>query len=217
MVIVYSCTRGGSDASTGQPGATGTPSPNANGTPTPQSTASVLTPQTNPPGQDQSFAPAPDGGSANLPAPQDSLFPTVGADGVVVGAGGCAQGAITIAGVTSKDKAPRGTELRFQLKVKNSSNAPCTLDVGSKEQELYLKKGAETVWSSDICSDPGVSNMRTFAAGEETIIGTAVWNGKDSSKCDGGWPAGVAPEPGAYQLFGRLSQQITNAIVVTLE
>ncbi|WP_198153977.1 hypothetical protein [Catenuloplanes japonicus] len=216
MVIVYSCANRGGDGSPNGQAATGSPTPGADGTPTPQSTATVLTPQTNPPGQDKSFEPAPEGGSANLPASETSLFPTAGADGIVVGGGGCAQGAISITGVTDKTKTQRGTELRFQLKVKNSSTASCTVDVGSKEQEMYLKKGAETVWSSDICSDPGVSNMRTFAAGEETIIGTAVWNGKDSSKCDGGWPAGVAPEAGSYQFFGRLSRQITTAITIEL-
>jgi hypothetical protein len=217
MVIVYSCVgRDGNGAPNAQPGATGTPAPGTGTPASPQVTGTVLTPQTNPPGQDQSFAPAPEGGSANLPGAAESLFPTAGADGIVVGNGGCAQGAITISGVTDKTTTQRGTELRFQLKMKNSSNAPCTVDVGSKEQEMYLKKGAETVWSSDICSDPGVSNMRTFAAGEETIIGTAVWNGKDSSKCAGGWPAGVAPEPGSYQFFGRLSRQITTPIAISL-
>ncbi|MDP9798210.1 hypothetical protein J2S43_006722 [Catenuloplanes nepalensis] len=216
MVIVYSCTRGGgTDTPTGQ--GTGTPSPNADATPTSTASPAVLTPRTDPPGQSQSFNPAPEGGSAGLPQPEDSLFPTAGADGIVVGGnGGCAQGAITISAATDRASVARGAGLQFELKIKNGSGQACTLDVGSREQEMYLKRGAETIWSSDTCADPGVSDMRTFAPGEETTIGTAGWNGKSSAKCSNGSAAGDAPTAGTYQLFGRLSQQTTNPITITL-
>ncbi|MDR7280322.1 hypothetical protein [Catenuloplanes atrovinosus] len=215
MVIAYSCTRGGgTDTPTGQGAGTG--SPNADSTPAPTASASVLTPRTDPPGQDQTFAPAPEGGSAGRPQPEDSLFPTAGADGIVVGGSGCAQGAITITAASDKPSAARGAGLQFQLSIKNSSTQSCTVDVGSREQEIYLKRGAETVWSSDTCADPGASDMRTFAPGEQTTIGTVNWNGKSSAKCSDGSPAGDAPAAGTYQLFGRLSQQTTNGVTITL-
>ena len=60
-----------------------------------------------------------------------------------------------------------GGPVVFTIKIKNVSARTCVRDVGADVQELLLKDGATTIWSSDDCSPNHGQDLKEFTAGLE--------------------------------------------------
>jgi hypothetical protein len=126
----------------------------------------------------------------------------------------CTDAEIQLTAVADQAAAKRGATLRLSLKVKNISARPCSRDVGSDPQELYLLQGTAKVWSSDACSPLHAANVQTLPVGEEQAF-FVPWKGKSNTAgCDETkWKA---PPAGKYQLFGRLATKLSEPFVLTL-
>jgi hypothetical protein len=205
IVLLYSCT--GSDPDTK---ATGDAQPSAGATSSaasPEPTGSVLTPQTGAP-------PSGDAGSVDPSGePTVTNGPVPGAP--VVDDGTCTDAEITVTPVARPASAVRGATVDLQLKIKNRSERTCSRDVGADVQELFIKSGAEKIWSSDTCGTGKGSDVQSFTPGFERSYQVG-WNGKASSRCANGVAAGEVPPAGTYQVFARVGSKLSEPVKLTL-
>jgi len=199
--IVQSCS--GGDASSVGNGKTGQTSAPAAG---PKSSATILRPHSDPPEQQATqdtepppTNPAPRTGDA-APPPDD---------------GSCADAEMLITPVPEVTTVERGAMVAIRLRIKNTGKRTCNRDVGADQQELYIKKGAAKVWSSDTCGNVKGSDVQPFTPNFEREY-RVDWNGKDVSKCADNLANGPVPAAGDYQVFGRLATKTSNPVKLTL-
>ncbi|MCF0095364.1 hypothetical protein AB0B39_19310 [Micromonospora sp. NPDC049114] len=218
IVLLYSCT--GSSRSGDKPNA------GAGSTSTPTSTASpgpggpLLSPQT---GAPSASAPAesnaPDGSAGpntTDPSPETtSNDPPPGAAGSVDD-GTCTDAEISVTSVARPTSVQRGAVVDLQLKIKNTSQRTCSRNVGADLQEIFIKAGAEKVWSSDTCGKVQGSDVQSFTPGFERSYQVG-WNGRDTTRCDGaGLAAGPFPPAGTYQVFARVGTKYSAPVKITI-
>ncbi|WP_341717932.1 hypothetical protein QQG74_29665 [Micromonospora sp. FIMYZ51] len=227
VVLVYSCNgpRSGNDA-TGN----GQPDPGvSSGTPEPS--GSVLTPQTGtPPSGDAGAGPdggtSPDGGtgpdgatgSGATPSTGLTTEPNAGNEAParpVVDDGACTDAELSVTAVALPAQVVRGAAVDLHLKVRNRSERTCSRDVGATAQELYIKSGAEVIWSSDTCGTAAGSDVQSFTSGFERSY-RVDWNGKDSSRCVDGVANGPTPPAGTYEVFARVGTKRSQPVKLVL-
>lgn len=197
LVIVYSC--GGSDRPSANPQA-------ANPLGSPQRPAPTVTGLSA-----QSGEPPP----SDRPYPSGSPSATAGSPPAGQGAGDCTDQEINLAAVPARQSAAAGASVEIALQVKNISGRTCTRDLGSLQQELYLKLGAEKIWSSDTCSTGRDSDVKSLAPNivHEYRI---EWNGRESTRCSGGVASGPQPAAGSYLVFARLGTKLSEPAPLSL-
>ncbi|MEU6022437.1 hypothetical protein ACGFIK_18375 [Micromonospora sp. NPDC048871] len=209
IVLLYSCNgpRGGKDA-TGQ----GQPDPGVSGTPEP--TGSVLTPQTGspPPSGDAGAGPASPSGT---PSPDTSLTNDPPAVAPVADEGTCTDTELAVTAQAVPNRVVRGAAVDLHLKVRNRADRTCNRDVGATAQEIYIKSGADVVWSSDTCGTAAGSDVQSFTPGFERAYQVG-WNGKDSSRCANGLASGDTPPAGTYQVFARVGTKLSQPAKLVL-
>ena len=189
-------------------------------------------PEGSEPEEEPSFSDALPGGGPSLPAPEDLQSPaapngapgtnpsqpaTTGNNANVTAPNGqaCSDQEISVTPLPATNSVKRGATLLIRLKIKNISARTCTRDLGAGAQELYLDQGARKYWSSDTCSADRSSNAQRLQPGAEFEY-TVTWNGRQSSKCTSGLPAGPAPPPGQYELRGRLGTKISEPVALAI-
>ncbi|TDB70318.1 hypothetical protein [Micromonospora sp. KC723] len=214
IVVLYSCN--GSEDAAKTPGANSTPSSPAGA---PSATGASPTPDSAFP----SAGPDSPGGPGTSGAPVDPPVAPVGGTGTGSGTGTgtgtdegtCTDTEITVTPVASPSVVQPGALVDLQLRVKNTSQRTCSRDVGADRQELFIKSGAETVWSSDTCGTGKGSDVQSFTPGFERMY-QLTWNGRDATKCAGGVAAGPTPPPGAYQVFARVGTKLSEPVKLTI-
>jgi hypothetical protein len=200
VIAIYTSCSGSGSAERKRTAAGQSPTPAASGV-EPEPSETLLTPETGAPA-------APEDPSPELtdeaPPPQ-----------APAAEGPCTDEEITISPVPAKTAITRKTPVDIRLKIQNSGSRSCSRDVGADLQELRIVKGAETIWSSDHCGPSRGSDVRPFGPGgtREYMV---TWNGKSSTRCSGGVPAGVVPAAGQYQLLARLGTKHSTPVVLTL-
>ncbi|MFC0098198.1 hypothetical protein ACFFKH_11730 [Micromonospora marina] len=224
IVLLYSCTV--SDRNTGAPGTD--PSPTGSAGPDPSD--SVLTPQSGSP----SPTPGDSGdGGANTGGGNTGGGNTGGGDdgggannGGGTGNGGatgqpvsddgtCTDSELLVTPVAVPQTAQRGAVVTLRLKVKNVSTRTCSRDVGADLQELYIKAGAEKIWSSDTCGTGTGSDPQSFTPNFERSYELG-WNGKRDNKCASGLANGEFAAIGEYQVFARVGTKISEPVKLTI-
>ncbi|MFU8854482.1 hypothetical protein ACNAW0_26400 [Micromonospora sp. SL1-18] len=219
IVLLYSC-------NPPKPRNTGASGTDPSGTPSaaaaPQPTGSVLTPTSGSP------SPTPgdsgdgsDGGQGTPDGGQGA--PTGGGSGSGSGTndapaaddGTCTDSEILLTPVALPATAQRGTVVTLRFKIKNVSDRTCSRDVGSGPQELYIKAGAEKVWSSDTCGTARDSDVQSFTPNFERSYELG-WNGRYSNRCAGGLAAGDFVPGGTYQVLARLDTKISKPVQLTI-
>ena len=121
------------------------------------------------------------------------------------------------ASVAETTRSDTGTVV-FAIKIKNVSSRTCVRDVGADVQELLLKDGTTTIWSSDDCSANHGQDLREFTAGFE-ISYSRLWTGYHSRGgnntvvCD----LTLVPDAKVYQLFARLDQKLSAPFALTIK
>lgn len=189
IVVVYSCSNSQSGAASK---ATKSPGPGSTGNSDPTPGDGLLTPET---GTEPPAAPPV---TAAAPAPP----PMTGA---------CSDDEMKVTPVPSQSSAQRGVTITIRLKIKNIGSRTCNRDVGADLQELFIKQGAQKIWSSDTCGTAKGSDPRPFTPGFERAYEVA-WNGKDATKCADGTANGPVPPAGDYQILGRLGTKLSEPV-----
>ena len=227
IVLLYSCT--GTDRNTGAPGTDPSPSGSAGAQPDPS--GSVLTPQSGNPsptpgeagggganngGGNTGGDATGDGGNTGGGANNGGGTGNSGATGQPVSDDGtCTDSELLVTPVAVPATAQRGTVVTLRLKVKNVSNRTCSRDVGADLQELYVKSGAEKIWSSDTCGTGKGSDVQSFTPNFERSYELG-WNGKLDNKCANGLANGDFAAIGAYQVFARVGTKISEPVKLTV-
>lgn len=215
MVVVYSCGEPAGDRNAGTTGdpdldvtptatATALPDPSSSATPQPGATDAVGAPIEGAPGgvPGQPAGPA-QTGSAQVPQPP------------ATGAQLCTDEEIEVTPVLTSASVGKGKAVALRIQIKNVSDRGCSRDVGADEQEIYIKAGADKIWSSDSCTDSTGSFLRAFGPGEG-VEGQANWNGKRDNRCAAGQSAGDTPKPGKYQVYGRVGSKHSEPVELTI-
>ena len=171
----------------------------------------MLTPQTGEPPASGSAAP-----EATQPTPEiTSNNPPPNAGGSSDD-GTCTDAEISVTSVVRSTSVQRGTVVDLQLKIKNTSDRTCSRNVGADLQEIFIKSGAEKVWSSDTCGKAQGSDVQSFTPGFERSYQVG-WNGRDTTRCDGnGLAAGPFPQAGTYQVFARVGTKLSAPVKLTI-
>ncbi|WP_446217264.1 hypothetical protein [Micromonospora sp. IBHARD004] len=211
IVLLYSC---GSERNTGATPASTSSAAGAAPSVGPEPSGPVLTPQS----ADPSAAPGDSGGgsdggpagggTATTDAPAAPAAP-------VADDGTCTDAEILVTPVAQPATARQGTVVNLQLKIKNKSQRTCSRDVGADLQELFIKSGAEKVWSSDTCGTGKGSDVQSFTPGFERLYELG-WNGRDTSRCNAGLAAGPYAPAGTYQLFARVGTKLSEPVKLTV-
>ena len=212
IVLLYSCN--GPEPNTGAtPRSTSSPAvtvPSA----TPEPSGSVLTPRSGDPS-----APPDDSGGGSEGGPVGAGTATTDVPAApanpVVDDGTCTDSEILVTAVAQPATAQRGTVVNLQLKIKNKSQRTCSRDVGADLQELFIKSGAEKVWSSDTCGTGKGSDVQSFTPGFERLYELG-WNGRDTSRCNAGLAAGPYAPIGTYQVFARVGTKLSQPVKLTI-
>jgi hypothetical protein len=215
IVLFVSCSGGGKDPDRGK-GASA------------QFSAPAQTSST--PDDEPSFSDAQPGGGPSLPDPDDLTSPgtgtgtgtsaglgTVGQNGDInvtaPADGSCSDAEVSVTPVPAATTVKRGTPLEIRLKIKNIGTRTCNRDVGAGAQELYIDLGAQKIWSSDTCSNANQADVKQMSPGAEREY-LVTWNGRMTTKCSGGLAIGPAPNPGQYEVRGRLASKISNPVTL---
>ncbi|MEW2327646.1 hypothetical protein AB0880_07480 [Micromonospora chersina] len=219
IVLLYSCTS--PNRNTG--GSAGGVSPSNTAAPGP--TGSLLTPQsTSPsptPGESGGGSGTGDGSGTNNGGGTGTNNGGSGTnDGGAPAApvaddGTCADSEIRVTPVALPATAQRGTTVTLRLKIKNISDRTCSRDVGADLQELYVKAGAEKIWSSDTCGTGKGSDVQSFTPNFERSYELG-WNGRDVSRCANGLANGPYAPIGTYQVFARVGTKLSEPVKLTI-
>ncbi|MEU5906335.1 hypothetical protein ABZ780_18415 [Micromonospora sp. NPDC047467] len=210
IVLLYSCTGSGRSGGRTEAGATPTPTVSPS-TASPGPAGPVLTPQTGVPSASGSAAP-----ETTEPAPEiTSNNPPPGSAGSADDST-CTDAEISVTAVARPTSVQRGAVVDLQLKIKNTSDRTCSRNVGADLQEIFIKSGAEKVWSSDTCGKVQGSDVQTFTPNFERSYQVG-WNGRDATRCDGsGLAAGPFPQAGTYQAFARVGTKLSAPVKITI-
>jgi hypothetical protein len=213
VVLLYSCTGSGRSGGRPQAGSTSSAAPTSGASPGP--TGSVLTPQTGGQASPPSGAGATDPSAGASPETTSNVVPPAAAGGTVDD-GTCTDAEISVTSVATPTSVPRGGVVDLELKIKNTSTRTCSRNVGADLQELFVKAGAEKIWSSDTCGKVKGSDVQSFTPGFERSYEIA-WNGRDTSRCDkSGLAAGPFPSAGTYQVFARVGTKLSDPVKITV-
>ncbi len=111
--------------------------------------------------------------------------------------GRCHRRDLEVTAATADDTYPAGTAPRMSAVVRNASDQTCTFTTTSGKRVWTITSGADRVWSSADCPQPGVRARKRLKPGK-TIAYALVWNRHRSAA---GCPADT-PEagPGTYRL-----------------
>ncbi|NES31389.1 hypothetical protein GCE86_23840 [Micromonospora terminaliae] len=230
IVLLYSCTGPdrNSGAPTGNPG--GSPSAAA-----PGPTGSLLTPQSGSPSPtpgDSGGGSGTNGGGTGTSGGGTNGGGTNGGSGTGTDNGGgtndggapaapvaadgtCTDSELQVTPVALPATAQRGTVVTLRLKVKNISDRTCTRDVGADLQELYIKAGANRIWSSDTCGTGKGSDPQSFTPNFERSYELG-WNGRLDSRCANGVANGQFAPIGTYQVFARVGTKLSEPVKLTI-
>lgn len=202
LLVLFTTCGGPDDSNTIKTGAT--PSTSAG---SPQPSPSVLTPEAS--GSATAAPTTPPAGASDPTSAATSAAAPPASDEV------CTDAELKVTPVPELTTAPAGKTFLIRLKVKNESDRTCTRDVGPDLQEIYIKQGARTIWSSDKCGTYKGSNPEQFTPNFEREY-TAAWNGQMSTSCSGASANGGAPKPGQYEVYGRVGTDTSVAVKLTL-
>ncbi|MFG2055406.1 hypothetical protein ACGFI9_15405 [Micromonospora sp. NPDC048930] len=213
IVVLYSCN--GADPNTRTSGAGSATTPSATAAPEP--TGSVLTPQSGNPSARADDSGGNSGGSDGGATGGDTGTNDTGGAPVapVADDGTCADSEIKVTPVAVPSTAQRGTVVTLRLKIKNVSDRTCSRDVGADLQELFVKSGAEKVWSSDTCGTGKGSDVQSFTPDFERSYELG-WNTRYSTKCANGLASGEFVAAGTYQVFARVGTKLSDPVKLTI-
>lgn len=111
----------------------------------------------------------------------------------------------------------QGSQFPLILKVTNSSDAACSVDVGASQQryEVYTAEEGAPVWKSEICYTSDETKVETLQPGESRRY-TVNWEGtrrNADGDCSSSAPTAA---PGSYQLYTRLGDHASEPVIFTV-
>ncbi|MBB2976902.1 cytoskeletal protein RodZ [Microbacterium endophyticum] len=119
------------------------------------------------------------------------------------GAPACNAGDVTVEGATSKESYASGENPEFSITLTNTSDADCTINVGTSAQSFTVTSGSDTWWRSTDCQAEPSDMIVTLAAGQTVSSAEALsWDRTRSSvdTCDSADRAQAPGNGASYHL-----------------
>lgn len=89
----------------------------------------------------------------------------------------CVENVIQVTAVTSKERYASDEEPGFSIKLHNSGNLDCKINVGTKAQNFTVMQGEDVVWSSKDCQSEANDEVVLIKAGQTVQSATPLlWN-----------------------------------------
>lgn len=125
-----------------------------------------------------SAAPSP---SATAGAAAGATAPVSASPAPVVGSP-CVSSRITVDAVTDKNVYAAGVLPSISMTVTNTGSTPCSINLGSTQQELVITSGSETIWSSKDCQTEPVDTPTILKPNTPVSTPGIPWDRTRSSK-----------------------------------
>lgn len=146
--------------------------PDADPKPTRTSSSSPSPSPTTPAPTDSS---APDAEATTDPGPLETAPPT------------CTRGDVAVEALTDQDEYASGQNPQLSIRLTNTSDASCTINVGTTTQSFAITSGSDTWWRSTDCQTEPSDMIVTLEAGQTVESSTPLtWDRTRSSvsTCD---------------------------------
>lgn len=124
-------------------------------------------------------------GGGGTPTPvgtKTAIATTPKASTTPIAGGTCIPANLTLTAVTDKDSYAAGEKPQISMSLKNNGSAPCSLNMGSTQQDLAITSGSEKIWDSKDCQTGAVDATVTIKAGETLTTPAIAWDRTRSSK-----------------------------------
>jgi cytoskeletal protein RodZ len=114
------------------------------------------------------------------PEPTESPEPTETSTPV------CTEDDVTVTAITDAESYAADALPKLSLKVVNTSDVPCIMDVGTSAQVYTIMSGSDTIWVSTHCQTGGTSQVVELTPGKEVTAPEIEWVRERSSPdtCD---------------------------------
>lgn len=121
--------------------------------------------------------------------------------------GTCPAGAVKISASTDHPSYAGDAKPVLVMTLRNSLDDPCTMDVGTANQEFLITSGSDRIFSTKDCQSKGAKTKMELEPGKEETA-RFTWERKRSQpKCA---PVHAKPRPGTYTLkisLGKLESE----------
>ena len=126
----------------------------------------------------------------------------------------CVAGDITVSAATDKQSYGAGEDPVLILNIKNTGKVPCTMNVGTSQQEFVVTSGSDRIFSTRDCQkDPEDTKIKLEKGQEENARFT--WNRVRSlPECQ---PISSKPRPGTYKLKVSLGDKESKPVTFVLQ
>ena len=115
---------------------------------------------------------------AAAPPASDAASPAPSA----AGTGECSAAVVTVTAVTDQSTYAADQNPQLSISLTNTSNADCTMNVGTSGQSFIITSGADTWWRSTDCQSAPSDQVVTIAAGQTVKSATPItWDRTRSS------------------------------------
>src|SRR4029450_2579248 len=130
----------------------------------------------------------------------------------------CTDEEMQVSATATPAQVPYGTPVALTIQFRNVSNRGCERNIGAEGRELRILEGGTLIWSSDDRNPNHGNSVSTFDPGQEAKF-TFTWNGRRSRTGTGTVTClanALAPQPGAYQVVGRLGDKLSDPFTLRL-
>ncbi|MBD3750900.1 MAG: hypothetical protein IE935_00270 [Micrococcales bacterium] len=120
-------------------------------------------------------SPTPDAAATTDPDPLETAPPT------------CTRGDVAVEALTDQDEYASGQNPQLSIRLTNTSDASCTINVGTTTQSFAITSGSDTWWRSTDCQTEPSDMIVTLEAGQTVESSTPLtWDRTRSSvsTCD---------------------------------
>lgn len=120
-------------------------------------------------------SPAPESAATTEPGPLETAPPT------------CTRGDVTVEALTDQNEYGSGQNPQLSIRLTNTSDASCTMNVGTTTQSFTITSGSDTWWRSTDCQTEPSDMIVTLEAGQTVDSATPLtWDRTRSSvsTCD---------------------------------
>jgi hypothetical protein len=124
----------------------------------------------------------------------------------------CANTDLEIKPKPAETQSPVGARLRIYLVINNISDRACERDIGADEQEIWITREGERIWSSDDCNPQRGSYLEVLLPDDPIDKRFYVnWEGQTSApKCEGGSKV----LEGSYSVRARLGDLNSDPVTI---
>ncbi|MCZ2401978.1 hypothetical protein IV498_01945 [Paenarthrobacter sp. Z7-10] len=152
--------------------------------------------------------------SASSPAATSSADDTPSPTPTLGEAPPCGQDQLVVGASVDSPVYPTGKNPVLTLTVTNSSDSPCSVNLGTSQMEFLIKSGGDRIFSSKDCQQGAEDLQKNIAPGTSE---TAKFPWSRNRTVPGCKSVTAIPKPGNYVYQAKLGQHLSDSVPFTLQ